>query len=34
MMFFPEGNKEKGLEQLKEAAKVGKYSSTRQDTFW
>jgi tetratricopeptide (TPR) repeat protein len=26
MMFFPTGNKEKGLEQLKEAASKGKYS--------
>jgi len=26
MMFFPSGNKEKGLEQLKEAANTGKYS--------
>jgi tetratricopeptide (TPR) repeat protein len=26
MMFFPTGNKEKGLEQLKEAASTGKYS--------
>jgi hypothetical protein len=27
MMFFPSGNKALGLEQLKEAASVGKYSS-------
>jgi tetratricopeptide (TPR) repeat protein len=28
MMFFPSGNKDLGLTQLKEAAKVGKYSSS------
>jgi tetratricopeptide (TPR) repeat protein len=27
MMFFPSGNKELGLKQLKEAASIGKYSS-------
>jgi len=27
LMFFPEGNKELGLSQLKDAARIGKYSS-------